>query len=101
MRDRKLSRAEAMEEYLIYQIRLYEYLHMFQIALDIKDGKYNPENPMGHKNEDFVGTVRNACYGLFASLMDQDNHALDVFDVWRALFPEKEDAVVATWKRVE
>lgn len=37
MRERKLSREEAVEEYIIYQLRLYDYLHMFQIALAIKD----------------------------------------------------------------
>ena len=33
MRDRRLNRAEAVEEYLVYQIRLYEYLHSFQMVL--------------------------------------------------------------------
>jgi len=101
MRDRRLTRAEAIEEYLVYQIRLYEYLHTFKIVLDIKDAKYKPETPLGHGSDEFLGTLRSLSYGLFASLMDPQNMALDVFDVWVVLYPEKEKRIIDTWKKIE
>lgn len=101
MRDRRLTRSEALEEYLVYQIRLFEFLHIFQIILDIKEGRYNPTNPMGHGPNDFVRTVRTMSYGQFSSLMDPQNHALNVFDVWVVLFPQKEKEIVETWRMVE
>jgi hypothetical protein len=101
MRDRRLTRAEALEEYIVYQFRLYEYIHTFQIALDIKDGKYKPETLFGHDSTEFAGTLRNASYGLFASLMDPQNMALDVFDVWVVLYPEKEARIIDVWKKIE
>ena len=101
MRDRKLTRAEALEEYLVYQIRLFEYLNCFQAALDIKDEKYKPQPSLGQELTQVVATFRNLSFGLFASLMDPQNMALDVFDVWVVLYPEKEAKIVDTWKKVE
>lgn len=101
MRDRKLTRDEALEEYLIYLIRLYEYLRTFKIVLDIQDGKYKPEVLLGHSPDEFQGTLRSLSYGLFASLMDAQKMALDVFDVWVVLYPKDEERIVATWKKIE
>lgn len=101
MRDRRLTRAEALEEYLVYQIRLYEYLHTFQIVLDINDGKYKPESMLGHGSAEFLDTLRSASYGLFASLMDPQNMALDVFDVWVVLYPDREARIIEVWKKIE
>lgn len=101
MRDRILTRKEAVEEYLSYQIRLYDYLHTVQIILDLKDGVYKPHEILGHGPEYFSETVRNVSYGFFANLMDSQNHALNIFDVWRVLFPDQEKDIVATWERIK
>ncbi len=101
MRDRRLTRAEALEEYLVYQIRLYEYLHCFQIARDIKDGKYKPESSFGHGPAEFLDTLRTTSYGLFASLMDKHNKALNVFHAWVVLYPKSETRIVEVWKKIE
>jgi hypothetical protein len=101
MRDRRLTRSEALEEYLVYQIRLYEYLHCFQIIQDMVEDKYKPESSLGHGSTEFLGTLRNTSYGLFASLMDAQNMALDVFDVWVVLYPGKEARIIEVWKKVE
>jgi hypothetical protein len=39
--------------------------------------------------------------GLFASLMDKDYRAINVFDVWVELFPEKEQRIRELWKKIE
>lgn len=101
MRDRKLTRSEALEEYLIYLLRLHEYLRTFKIVLDIQDGKYKPEALLGHGPDEFLGTLRSLSYGLFASLMDPQNMALDVFDVWVVLYPGEEAKIIDTWKKIE
>lgn len=101
MRNRKLTRAEALEEYLVYQLRLFDYLHCFRAALDIKDGKYKPEADLGHGPNEFASTFRNLSFGLFSSLMDPQNMALDVFDVWVVLYPDKEKKIIEVWKKVE
>jgi hypothetical protein len=98
MRQRRLSREEALQEYLIYQIQVYKYFHMFQITMDIVDGRYKPQSSCGHN---FRDTVRDSCTGLFASLMDAQNSALNIFDVWLALFHDKEKKIIETWRKIE
>lgn len=74
---------------------------MVQIATDILDGRYKPKNPLGHGPDEFVRSVGNAFIGLFASLMDRHAEALNVFDVWVALFPEREKRIIETWETME
>lgn len=101
MRNRKLTQDEAFEEYLVYQIRLFEYIEMFQIELDICEGRYKP-TILGHGRAEFATTVRNCLTGMFASLMDKQGDAIDVFDVWAELYPEDRKAeIVRVWKAIE
>jgi hypothetical protein len=101
VRNRNLTQDEAFEEYLVYQIRLFEYMQMFQIELDIVEGRYQP-SVLGHARAEFATTVRNYLTGIFASLMDKQGEALNVFDVWAELYPEDRKAeIVRVWKAIE
>jgi hypothetical protein len=102
VRNRKLDPDQAFEEYLVYQLRLFEYLQMFQIGLDIIEGRYKPESALGHGPDDFGTTVRGCVAGLFASLMDKQGDALNVFDVWAELYPEDCRAeILGVWKAIK
>ncbi len=101
MRNRKLTQDEAFEEYLVYQIRIFEYMEMFQIELDICEGKYEPK-VLGHGRAEFASTVRIYLTGIFASMVDVPKESLNVFDVWLALYPEDRKAeIVKVWKDIE
>jgi hypothetical protein len=101
MRNRRLTRAEAVEEYLVYQIKLFEYLNCCQAVLDIKTGKYKPEFPLSRGAVKFGSTFENLTFGLFASLVDPVKMSLNVFDVWVVLYPGKAQRIVQVWKKVE
>lgn len=101
MRNRTLTRDEALEEYLAYKIRLWEYLNCAQLISDIKDGKYMPDFPLSRGAFKFGSTFENLTFGLFASLMDKHGAALNVFDVWKTLYPEKVHRIDEVWKEVE
>jgi hypothetical protein len=101
MRNRKLTHEEAIEEYVIYRLRTCEFLRIFQIALDIIDDTYKPRDPLGHGAGEFIGNLRAVSAGLFASLIDKHTDALNVFDVWLALFPGKKDRIDETWRKIE
>jgi hypothetical protein len=101
MRGRKLSQAEALEEYALYRIRLFEYLHVFQVLIDIIDGAYCPKDAMGHGTKEYIATLKDSATGLFVSLMDNDKRAINVFDVWLALFPQYEERIRAVWGEIE
>jgi len=98
MRGRKLSGKEALAEYLVYRSRTCEYLQMFQILLDLKEKKYAPENQFSRTP---AATVQNMLVGIFASLMDTNKQALNVFDLWVALYPNEKIRIEETWKKIE
>jgi hypothetical protein len=100
MRNRKLTREKAIEEYLVCQNRIYAFLHIFQIADEINKGKYQPHNELGHDPGEFTGSLMTALTGLFASLMDKQRESIDVFDVWLALFPGKKIELMKHGKRL-
>jgi hypothetical protein len=60
MRYRKLTRPQALEEYLVYQIKLFEYLQCFGVELDIIDGKYKPESVTCREHEKIKQTKQEA-----------------------------------------
>jgi hypothetical protein len=82
--NRKLNSDKAFEAYLVYQIRIREYIQMFQILRDIQEGRYCPESS---GPESPATTVLTYVTGIFASLMDKTEDALNIFDVWEALYP--------------
>lgn len=101
MRNRNLSREEALEEYLVYRKRIGEFLDMVQIAKDIKNGTYQPRDLLGRGPARYSMVVRNVLVGLFASLFDPQKSAMNVFDVWLVLFPEKKSNIVTAWEHVK
>jgi len=98
MRGRKLSRGEALAEYLVYRVRTYEYLQVFQILVDIKDRTYVPENRF---SKPVTETLQNILLGMFASFIDTSSKALNVFDVWMALYPNEKARIEDAWRKIE
>lgn len=101
MRRRNLTREEALGEYLIYRKRVRELLDIAQIAKDIKQRVYQPHDILGRGPDRFSETVGDTLMGLFASLLDRHKAALNVFDVWIALYPQMKTEIEGTWKKVE
>lgn len=90
-----------MEEYLIYRKRIRELLDIAQIARDIQEKRYEPRDMLGRGPKRFSEAVGDTIKGLFASLIDPHSQALNVFDVWLALYPEKKDRINKTWSKVK
>lgn len=84
MANRKLKTDEAFEAYLVYQLRVREFFQMFHILLDIQNGTYCPES---QGPEPPATIVRTYVTGIIASLVETQTRALNVFDVWEALYP--------------
>jgi hypothetical protein len=100
VRNRTLTQDEAFEEYLVYQIRFFEYMEMFQIELDICEGRYAPK-VLGHGKAEFATTVRTYLTGIFASMMDVPKGSLNVFNVWLALYPaDRKNEIVKVWNSI-
>jgi hypothetical protein len=100
MRKRRLTRREALEEYIIYRKRIREFLDVFQIVRDIKNGAYKPRDPLGRGPDRFWQTISDVLVGLFVSLIDAHPATLNVFDVWPVLFPGKAARISETWRKM-
>jgi len=96
MRKRKLSREQALLEYAMYKIRLFEFMNYSNVFIDICEGHYVPLNLIDAKD-----ILRNVLIGLFYSLFDSNRDAINVFDMWIALHPELESQIVAVWNQIE
>jgi hypothetical protein len=96
LRNRKLTRKQALREYPMYKIRLWEFLIHSNVFIDIVEGHYVPLNPAETRD-----IVRNLQLGLFCSLFDSNGDAINVFDMWVALHPTLKDEIVGVWKKIE
>ena len=99
MANRKLKSDEAFEAYLVYQFRVREFLQMYQILRDIQERKYSPERS---GPECPATTVLTYVTGIFVSLVDTQKQALNVFEVWEALYPpDMQDEIIGVRKAIE
>jgi hypothetical protein len=56
---------------------------------------------MRHDGHDFSQSVRTATISWFATMVDQSRGGLDVFDLWRQLFPKHRREIDQVWAKVE
>ena len=75
--------------YLIYRQRIDEFLHLFLLWEAMLAGGSAPKNVMDHGPDHFANTLRTATIGWLASLVDENKSALNVFDLWLKIFPER------------
>ena len=80
--------------YCIYRQRIEEFLHLFLLWDAMLAGGSVPNNVMGHEAEHFANTLRTATLGWLASLVDEHKSALNVFDLWLKIFPERQADIV-------
>jgi hypothetical protein len=99
MNNRKLSRKDALAELIICRQRLVEALHLFTLWDDLRNKKITPTLTATETTEDYLETLRTAFLGWLASLIDKAKDAIDVFDVWRALFPAEQGEIVRFGRR--
>src|SRR5438132_9209370 len=84
-----------LQEYRAYRVRLAQFLHFFLLYEKMKEGSDVPENVMGHKADKFANSLQVATLGWLASLVDTNNSALNVFRLWKRLFPARSAQIEA------
>jgi hypothetical protein len=96
LRNRNLSREQALREYPMYKIRLFEFHNYSNVFIDICEGSFVPINETDTKD-----IMRNVIVGLFFSLFDSNPQAINVFDLWIALHPAYKGEIIGVWKQIE
>lgn len=98
MNNRKLSREDALEQLIICRQRLAEALHLFTLWDDLRKKKITPSLNAIETREDYLETLRTAYLCWLASLFDKTRQAINIFDVWIALFPAEHGEVSKIWQ---
>lgn len=98
MNNRKLSREDALEQLIICRQRLAEALHLFTLWDDLRKKIITPSLNAIETREDYLETLRTAYLCWLASLFDKTRQAINIFDVWIALFPAEQAEVTRIWQ---
>jgi hypothetical protein len=99
MNQRTLSKTEALQQLIICRQRLAEALHLFTLLDDLSMGRLTPSYDATEKQADYFETLRTAYFSWLASLIDKSRGAINVFDVWAALFPPEAARIGEVWNR--
>ena len=74
-------------------------MNLFTVYRDMLSGHYVPTvNPPTDKPGPFARTNETVMLMLYAylySLIEQDDQSINAFRIWRAQFPEEENAIAA------
>lgn len=93
-------RQDALRRYLIYRMKLLELLHLHLLWQDLSTG-HVPINQLGHEAIDFANSIRTASLSWFVTIVDQSKGGMNVFDLWRLLFPRFRQRVDSVWAQIE
>ena len=78
-----------------------EWIHFWLLQFDLAEHEHVPPNIMGHDGTDFADSVRIACIGWFATIVDQSKDGINVFNLWRRLFPKHLSEIEKVWREIE
>ncbi|SPF42390.1 hypothetical protein SBA1_450004 [Candidatus Sulfotelmatobacter kueseliae] len=82
-------------------MKLVELFHLHLLFSALVDEKFVPENVMGHEGQNFAETVRTALLSWYCTIVDRTEGGLNIFNVWRELFPNHRDEIERVRAKVE
>jgi hypothetical protein len=102
---KRLSRVEAIEEYILFRIRAEEVLHLDYLLNVLHDGliklPVDSRFSCGQSTEELKNTIRTCFMGWFASLMDRDSRAIYAFDCLFVLFGHRKPQIISAQLNLE
>jgi len=101
MKRGKRIREDALRRYFVYRMKLMELMHFHILWKALNEESFIPENVMDHRGSDFAASVRAASLGWFCTIVDQSGGGLNVFKLWRELFPKHRKEIDLAWKEIE
>jgi hypothetical protein len=94
-------RKDDLRRYVIYRMKSLELLHFYLLLFDLNNKRYCPENMLGHDARMFASSIRTVTISWLATFVDQSRDGMNVFDLWRRLFPKHRKEIDRVWKRLE
>jgi hypothetical protein len=94
-------RRDALRRYFIFRMKLIELFHLHLLWSALVDDTFVPENVMEHDGRIFAESVRTALLSWYCTIVDRAEGGLNVFNVWRELFPNHRDEIERVRREVE
>jgi hypothetical protein len=94
-------RKDDLRRYVIWRMKSLELLHFYLLLFDLNNKRYCPENMLGHDARMFASSIRTVTISWLATFVDQSRDGMNVFDLWRRLFPKHRKEIDRVWKRLE
>ena len=99
MSQQRDQRRKCLKQYVIFRIKLIEFIHLLTVTTDIMARRQVPENILDHTWKHFSETTLNALMNQFVTFTDPHKDGLDILRVWCVLFPKHERAIKRCWDR--
>jgi hypothetical protein len=99
MSQQRDQRRKCLKQYVIFRIKLIEFIHLLTITTDILARGQVPENIIDHTWKHFSETTLNALMNQFVTFTDPHKGGLDIRRVWGVLFPKHQRAIDRCWDR--
>jgi hypothetical protein len=86
-------RKDALRRYFVYTMKLIELFHFHILWGALANENFVPENVMGHSGRNFAESVRTVLLSWYCTIVDSTQGGLNVFNIWRELFPNHRDEI--------
>ena len=96
-----LTRAEAIEEYVVLRLRAEEINRLDYLLKALKSERIALPGDSPFSTADLADTVRTCFMGWFATLTDRDNRAVYAFNCLLSLFPDQKPRIVKVQQSLE
>jgi hypothetical protein len=97
MNNRRLAKAEALEQLIICRQRLGEVLNLSELLIALRTNRLHLNYDRTATKADYHETLRTAFLSWLASLIDKSKDTINIFDVWIALFPSEAVRIRKVW----
>jgi hypothetical protein len=94
-----LMRRYALRRYLVFRVKLIEFLDMAGLWKLLGADELRPVNPAGRQPKDFADSLRTALLSWFALFIDKNG--TDVIELWKELFPTRKAQIEEAWERMK
>lgn len=91
-------RKHALRRYLVFRIKLIEFLDMAALWHLLRDGKLSPDTPAHRQAKDFADSIQTVLLSWFALFIDKNG--MNVIKLWKELFPSRRDEIEQSWQHM-
>ncbi len=94
-------RKHALRRYLVFRVKVIEFLDIAALWQDLTRGNLCPHAPAGRKSKDFADSLRTVLLSWFALFVDKTKDGMNVIELWKELFPKRKTQIEEAWDRMK